>query len=646
MCNRSRQAFTIVEMLIAMAVTLLMMVALGKMFQSVGRGMQDSRANVEMSARLRTITFRLKDELSRCTANMTPPHSAGEGAGYLVYYDGPVTDATTMLFTNPSSLPDDQLIDYRPTSKFGDYDDYLAFTAVAEGDAYFTGVIPDYLQNPSSPTPLKLVTTTSKYAEIVYWLQPVRDTAGVIIDRDNDLLPDRMNLHRRVLLIRPDLNNAAGVLPLALPIPSTNPSGTNVPMVMRQYDPSTIASTGSPQYFYNQGWPANYRQVLEVYQDCDLSIRRNLTSSGLPDGPNVSANSLDDLTLPHNRFAHVRIPGGTGVMSGVGTSTTLTSMPILDLAGPDTYVKAAEVNGLLGRRVELTSGFLSADYSLRGVRLGEDIVLPGVTAFDVKAFDAEAPVLIHVGADGRPGSSGSAIVDYGMLGSDDVVLTPSDPGFGTALRGTSAATTSPFDSMSPWSFVVGSTGAFVDLDYVYKAAGPTRAPGGVGGPLGTNILTFCNTPFSGFDGFGGAGTFRFPSALAKSGCYIPNQVVAANAPTYPNADPQFYQPVFDTYADDYEFDGFNQAPDPSGSSSKGTVWYARPATVTPAILANIDEGNDGLDSNNANGVDDDGERETSPPMTASMRALQVQIRIEDQSTRQSRQMTVTQEFVQ
>lgn len=639
MFDRSRHAFTIVEMLIAMAVTLLMMVALGRMFQSVGRGMQDSRANVEMSARLRAITFRLKDELSRCTATMTPPQSAGEGAGYLVYYDGPLCDATTMLAEGASALTEDQLVDYRATSRFGDYDDYLAFTAVAEGDAYFTGVVPEYLLGTGS-TSTRLVTTTSKYAEIIYWMQPVRDASG-IIDRDGDLVPDRMNLHRRVLLIRPDLNNASGYLPPGGTIPGSSPSGVNVPMVMRQYDPSTIPSTGSPQYFYNQSWPANYRQIVEVFQDCDLSVRRQLTSSGLPDGPYVVANSLDDLTKPHNRFAHIRIPGNVGLMSGVGTPTTLTSMPLLDLEGPSAYALAYQANGPLGRRVEQTSGFLSPDYTLRGNRAGEDIILPNVTAFDIRAFDPEAPVLVHVGADGAPGASGSSAVDYGMLGSDDVVVTPTDPGFYTAIRGSSAATSGAFNSSSPWSFVVASNGAFVDLDYVYKACGTVQAPGGVGGNLGTNLANYCNTPFSGLDWFGTSSTFRFPTALAKSGCYMPGKVYPANSPTYPNTDPFFYQPVFDTYADDYEFDGYNQeAPAAAG----GTVWYARPSTVNATQLANIDEGNDGLDSDNANGVDDVGERETSPPVAARLHALQVQIRIEDQATRQARQMQVTQEF--
>src|SRR6056297_16167 len=629
-----RLGFTIVEMLIAMAVTLLMMVALGRMFQSVGRGMQDSRANVEMSARLRTVAFRLKDELSRCTASMTPPSAGGEGSGYLVYYDGPMNDASTLLLTTPTALTDEQLVDYRATGKFGDFDDYLAFTAVAEGDAYFTGVVPDYLLNPGSATPLALTPTSSKYAEIIYWMQPVSD-AGGIIDRDNDLIPDRMNLHRRVLLIRPDLNNpTTGRLPLPGPLPGSSPSPANIPMSIRRYDGSTIAATGAPQYHYNDGWPGNYRQLLEVFQDCDLSVRRSLseeagfeglpqprsTSSNSPADPrSVVANSLKDLTKPENRFAHVRIPGGVDAMNGVGSAFQLTSMPVLDLAGPTAFVLAAQANGLLSRPVETTSGFLSPDYTLRGNRAGEDIVLPGMLSFDVKAFDPEAPVLIHAGPDGIAGSTGDP-ADFGMLGSDDVVLTPSDPGFYPAIR-----------SPTPANFVVGSRGAFVDLDYVYKAAGAVQAPASLTGDLATHLVNLCNTPFSGFDRFGAPGAFRFPTALAKSGRYIPG------------TNPLFYQPAFDTYAADYEYDGFNQAP---VTGLGGTVWWVPPFPGTAANPAPVDEGNNGLDDDNAGGVDDAAEKETSPPFLAPLRALQINLRIEDTGTRQVRQMLVTQEFIE
>jgi hypothetical protein len=58
-----------------------------------------------------------------------------------------------------------------------------------------------------------------------------------------------------------------------------------------------------------------------------------------------------------------------------------------------------------------------------------------------------------------------------------------------------------------------------------------------------------------------------------------------------------------------------------------------------------DEGTDGLDNDNINGVDDPGERETSPPYLAPLRGLQVRIRIYEPETRQVRQVSVTADFL-
>jgi len=87
--------------------------------------------------------------------------------------------------------------------------------------------------------------------------------------------------------------------------------------------------------------------------------------------------------------------------------------------------------------------------------------------------------------------------------------------------------------------------------------------------------------------------------------------------------------VYDTWSMTYERDGINQADNitiPSGGS-------------------NIDEGTNGIDDDNNNGVDDVGERETSPPYPVPLRGIQVMIRAYDPDTRQMRQATVIADFV-
>ena len=127
-----RTGFTLVEMLVAMAVTLLMMAALARAFGFVGDRVRDSRADVDLSNKLRDITTLLSDDLKRCTASLEPATPQKEPLGYFMYYEGPVTDATSLLFrakVDADGDGDPELED----SRYGDFDDYVAFTAVANG---------------------------------------------------------------------------------------------------------------------------------------------------------------------------------------------------------------------------------------------------------------------------------------------------------------------------------------------------------------------------------------------------------------------------------------------------------------------------------------------------------------------------------
>ncbi len=60
---------------------------------------------------------------------------------------------------------------------------------------------------------------------------------------------------------------------------------------------------------------------------------------------------------------------------------------------------------------------------------------------------------------------------------------------------------------------------------------------------------------------------------------------------------------------------------------------------------NVDIGTDGFDNDNTNGVDDVGERETSPPYPVPLRGIQVKIRAIDPASRQIRQVTVVSDFI-
>ena len=140
--SRHRVAFTLVEMLVAMAVTLLMMVALARAFAYVGRQVQESRAVTQLAAELRDVTSRIHQDLKQSTVRI----SANRGLdpdqnGYFLYYEGPLTDATSSLFRVDDSTGKPVL----PDARYGDCDDYLAFTAVAKPGQWFRGKVPRFL---------------------------------------------------------------------------------------------------------------------------------------------------------------------------------------------------------------------------------------------------------------------------------------------------------------------------------------------------------------------------------------------------------------------------------------------------------------------------------------------------------------------
>ncbi|MEM8733725.1 MAG: prepilin-type N-terminal cleavage/methylation domain-containing protein, partial [Planctomycetota bacterium] len=71
-----RAGFTLVEVLVATAVTLLMMVSLARVFKIIGDSMQEGRATLELNNRLRNVALRIQRDLGSVTVT---PGSEGEG---------------------------------------------------------------------------------------------------------------------------------------------------------------------------------------------------------------------------------------------------------------------------------------------------------------------------------------------------------------------------------------------------------------------------------------------------------------------------------------------------------------------------------------------------------------------------------------
>jgi hypothetical protein len=433
------------EVLIALTASLLLMLGLTRAYKLLGDRITERQSQLELSSKLRDTAIRLRDELRRTTCNMAPPANESEDEGYLVYHEGPFTAATTTLGSAQNPAPLDT--SYFRDSRYGDIDDYLAFTSRSDVDSPFVGFIPrgvlmahQFANNQMTSIgaythrdATELVPFYSKVAEIAYWISPRYEresadgtlvyngatpstTQPVMIDRNEDLLPDRLDLHRRVLLVRPDLNMTPAEMFLAnasygasnFTVPALTADVPTVPFLTvdsngdlilmplsflsgpygnQSFYPSqsnvapapAIDRVVAPGVWWNVNDPNNpdypspswLTGVARVQQFMDLSISRVTdTWTAQPAGRGVAmtganhygmptailrANSLGDLSRPENRFGFVRIP--EPIISGQQGS----SMPQLALCPPHQY---------------LHSRFTSAPLPPTGVPLSDHVLGP------------------------------------------------------------------------------------------------------------------------------------------------------------------------------------------------------------------------------------------------------------------------------
>lgn len=643
---KSRLAFTLVEMLIAMAVTLILMTALATGFAFVGQSIRDGRGEVQLSNQLRDVTERLREELSSMSVAMRPNVEGEDQRGYFLYYEGPMTDATSSIFA--AELADDGSVALNH-SRYGDFDDYLAFTAVASGDKWFTGKVPRYILDQKTAeingstyvasnfagNPWDPVVIRSKYAEIVYFVSPEYDQSTlpgtttnqpIYLDTEGVGLPTNLRLHRRVLLIRPDLN-------------MDSPENWNLEggkyIADRELDGKHYMRAGDANTSPNE-WLYG---MAGVHQQCDLSLRRVYQIDGTPT-MRVAANSLSDLAKPHNRFAHVRVPGGQIGLN----SNFVTSMPALALGAPINLL-VAQIGHMIptagpamlptnagGQRL---SGFLRPEFVLGqdyahpnnpdhlwGLeRVGEDVVATGVLGFDIKIYDPYAASLTT---------------------SQGLVVGPNDAGYREALLEYSSLGVASGRPSNEWDgipIMPVMRGDFVDLCYPTLPGGAIRGRAGVrldrlrssvSNDLHSGtVQNLLMTPFSGFTG-GTNAMDAYQLSLYRSG-----KVVTVGNTV------RLFQPSFDTYTKAYEVDGrlqgytFDAAQSTDyGGVGAGTRW----TTVADAMRTDL--GSNGIDDGGTYGADDIGERETLPPFLDSAPAIQITLRLENRDNRQLKQISV------
>ena len=246
-----RRGVTLVEMLVTLAILLLMMTAIVRIFQAATGALNAAQVYQELDNQLRLLDLTIRSDLNGVTCKLTPPNNPKNNPGYLEYGENEFADV-----------------------QGEDSDDYIRFTAKAPAGRPFTGRMWIRAAGDSSGATNQLpqpITISSEYAEIIYFLR-------------------NGNLYRRVLLVTPERQSTIE--------PSVNNVNPNAPYNGLGFFP--VALGGSPASNPPTGIsPVSWQAVN------DLSAHP--APSGLPyQGNSVVLNTLANLTNRENRWAYQR----------------------------------------------------------------------------------------------------------------------------------------------------------------------------------------------------------------------------------------------------------------------------------------------------------------------------------------------------
>lgn len=623
---RLRPGLTLIEMLVALAITLLMMAAVVNLFANLSGSIRNRRAVIEVSAQLRQVRQRLALDLAGATCPATTWQTPGSDKGYIELVEGVHTDLNPSALldgnltngeigTGPPSDPGarDYSISIIPRNNFvhddngdntideldetehignldslvpggvGDYDDILALT-VQSDEPFVARHDGESIE--------------SHYAEVVWFA--VENPAGGALGE-----PGLRSVYRRALLIAP------GVQPIDRPAGFTVAEFSRPEWYFQRYDVSAHYDPTTERWVPNTLSDLTKRENRFYRNGLAGIFPHPLASGGA--GYNAQPNirvirGANDRAQGNNAQVEADAPGGTilsyfvpegqgGVYDDLptieitpGNATQFaTARPVMaEIPGQDGVWQLAHVTfgpaPLSIHRAPLaTGGSFLVD------RTGEDLMLTDALAFDVRVYD--------------PGAPQFRSIDLSNNSTRDIILEPGDRGWDDAIG----------KGLPPSSF-----GAYIDLgwDYLHFLYGR----GEYRTFIRDNPLIFAGTPRPVFD--------------------LPHPAGWHPRYGYANVgEPSTY----DTWSLHYESDGIDQdnidqppfnLPTDADEWTNGLddrVPYPDPSG-TPVVAQR-------------DGPDDVGERETAPPYDAPLRGVQVRLRLYERQARQIRETSVTQSLV-
>jgi len=506
-----RRGFTLVEMMIAMIITLMIVFAMVQAFKWVGETTTEGRAVIEMLGQIRHARFRWEDDWTRRTVPgaLTPPClDSRRNGGYVEIIEGPGSDSVPgrylvevngqLVYNTFDFVTDPTAANW--ATILGDLDD-IGCVTIRNEERPFTGRLAVHPGNDGAWFTNDDICNIieSPVAEVVWWAE-LNDRPGEDTDNDGTITGPSYNamtgvvtpgeggtgvwnpgetfvIRRRVLLVRPDLNLA-----------------------------TTHTLPGSPGGFT----AAQAQQIVAAFLlNNDISVAAH-ADPNTHAYTGLQANSLGDLSLRHNRVAH----------DAINWALATPPTPMNPYAAPWGQSAAGSLSPL---QPSFLPKFRHPDYA------GEDVVLSGVTAFDLRVWEPNAPICSFPAF-----NPVDAEIPEGLV--------PGDPGYVGAI-------TTPNGSVAN---IVGF-GAFVDLG-VFSAA-QLQPPGP------TNPFTQTLRTVNGLDENGILGADD-----AAESAWNPLFLGAMSNTTV--VGPGGF--VYDPWPIDYENDGLDQ--DANGTADQG-VYY-------------------------------------------------------------------------
>lgn len=673
--NAYRRGITLVEMMIAIAITLVMMAAVVTIFANVSSSISNRRATVEMSTQLRQVRTVLQRDLAHATCPAQPWQRPESNIGYIEINEGAQSDSDPSIWLRDSdsdgepdqvqglqidlttatipgstanrltlSTADIATTNVTDGQALGDHDDILMLT-VRNETAPFNGRVPSVRDNSGNLRSFAnwgSEALQSQLAEVAWFAveNPVEPE-----DAQTNAFgePGYRSIYRRVLLIAPDLN-------YGFPITGGGNSRITGPGVVRVLRRAV-----------QQDDVAEAIASLIAFQDrYDLSVRLEWDQTLGNDGRwTIVANTLADLTKRENRFEHhgyasnlqerafpfAVASSGTQAAGGdlafgfdrelATTSGGNPENPVATARNDanranfgNTFYRLSNFGQALASRpfvwpttsarYAATPRAIMADDGLDN-RLDTQRVVGitnGLVPLSGSRRGEDLMISDVLAFDLRVYDPGAPIYEYDDVVNDDrpplAVVSPGSPGWEIAYRIDAENGTSPLGDLPVANNSWRLSSAGAYVDLGY---GFVLNAGGTATIPYPDYAPSLDLP---------APQFNNAEALQSRNIAPQNQHFLANG-----------YATYDTWSFHYENNGIDE--DGDGATDEGTNGFDDPGYYSngPNSTALL----------TLSGPDDQGEYETTPPYPVPLRGMQVTLRVYERDSRQIREVKVKQAFV-